>query len=197
MSQRIFRRFGAASVLVLVVGTLLGIFNSAAAYNRSDAVYYADLYWNSHNYYYPSYEPNDCTNFVSQVLSYGGLSYIWGSGVPTDYKTWWYDWTTGGNSNSWSAANTMDQHAWYYGNRYEFFSSAGYLNGGDFILMDLVNDGVTSYTHARVGVGWLYDANYGTYVYDTDQHSTSRYHVKWDLYWDPNTQPHEFVAVVG
>ncbi len=43
------------------------------AYDRADAVDYADKYWNTENSDYASFN-NDCTNYASQVLEAGGYS---------------------------------------------------------------------------------------------------------------------------
>lgn len=44
-----------------------------AAYNKTDAVNYAKKYASKCNSYYPSYK-SDCTNYVSQCLSNGGIA---------------------------------------------------------------------------------------------------------------------------
>jgi len=47
---------------------------SAATYNPTKAVQYADKWWNKRNPAFLSYGFNDCANFVSQCLIAGGLS---------------------------------------------------------------------------------------------------------------------------
>ncbi|URZ08951.1 amidase domain-containing protein [Clostridium felsineum] len=52
---------------------------------RANAVAYAKQWWNSHNPDYSNYDNDDCTNFVSQCLFYGGM--------PQD-STWYKDSTS-------------------------------------------------------------------------------------------------------
>ena len=41
-------------------------------YDRDKAVSYANLYWEEYNPYYPEFEDNDCTNYISQIILSGG-----------------------------------------------------------------------------------------------------------------------------
>ncbi|APM40804.1 amidase domain-containing protein [Clostridium kluyveri] len=42
-------------------------------YNRSSAVSYMNSYWNIYNPSYTNHYPDDCCNFVSQILYSGGV----------------------------------------------------------------------------------------------------------------------------
>ena len=70
------------------------------AYNRLRAVQYAERWWNSFNPNYPQFT-DDCTNFISQCLSAGGIP-MWGK--PNRSKGWWIE----GKSN-WSFSWTVAQ----------------------------------------------------------------------------------------
>lgn len=48
----------------------------AGVYNREAAKAYAEMYAESHNTKYPLFKENDCTNFVSQVLTAGGMKQV-------------------------------------------------------------------------------------------------------------------------
>lgn len=166
---------------------------SALSYNRNSAVYYADLWWDGVNPNFVYYGANDCTNFISQVLLYGGVPEVIASGYIRDPDAWFYN--SGIHSNSWSVAMSPGNptgglvgHAYrYLGNRFDANLYISTLQAGDFVMFDQVpplNSGPA--THGRIGIGWLWDSDTGAYKYKMSQHSPSRYHVNWDFGWNPN-----------
>ncbi|HLI50182.1 MAG TPA: amidase domain-containing protein [Thermomicrobiaceae bacterium] len=179
-----------ASAIVLVLPS------TALAYNRTNAVSYADNYalgsntGPPRNYYLFG---DDCTNFVSQVLYAGGLAQI-GLGNQGD-ANWWWDPVYRAYSLSWTTADHLNLHvADYQGTRFDY-SNMGSLQNGDFILMDLKN--VHKPTHARVYVGWgteLSDGNF-TWAQLEDQHSNNEYHQVWYFGADRNAPIWWFVHV--
>ena len=195
------------SVLVLLTISF-GISQSPATasccngnYNRAGARYYADLYWQTPNYSYPYYG-NDCTNYVSQVLLYGGVLEKYATGYVNNPKDWF--WNGGLHSHSWSVADKLMRHAYeYLGDRFDRNLTVGTyssqnLRAGDFIVFDTVGDPLAGGpTHGRIGVGWLWDPNYGQYFYMMNQHTPNRYHVRWDQFWNPATTASWNISVHG
>ena len=159
-------------------------------YNRSAAANYADLYYQNPNPHYAFYGDNDCTNFISQALITGGVLEKNVDGYISHEVNWFFN--GGVSSYSWFNADKLMRHAYQYlVDRFDrnltigTYSSQA-LRAGDFIVFDAEGDPQSGpATHGRIGVGWLYDPDYGAYVYMMDQHSSSRYHVKWDLFWNP------------
>lgn len=74
-------------------GTLLV---HAAGYNAQSAINYARQYANGRNPQYADYGNNDCSNFVSQCLTAGGLPQdsVWNPNAGTDPRTGYNDWRT-------------------------------------------------------------------------------------------------------
>ncbi|RYM05779.1 hypothetical protein EWH99_05040 [Sporolactobacillus sp. THM7-7] len=72
-----------------------------AAYDRLEAVRYAENWWNRRNPRFPNVT-NDCTNYVSQCLFAGGIPM---TGQPVRNRGWWHqrnNW-----SFSWAVANSL------------------------------------------------------------------------------------------
>lgn len=69
--------------------------NSAinAGYVRTDARHYMDLYWNSFNSSYANMSAGggDCTNYVSQILHYGGMAMRGGASSRDEITSWFMD----------------------------------------------------------------------------------------------------------
>jgi hypothetical protein len=161
---------------------------SAAYYNRTAAVNYADRYWQARNPNYVDYTSagNNCTNYISQVLENGYLPQIAGSHNENSIWEWWHytDWFGKHHSKTWSAADWLNQHAsQYQGSRFEYKSNPTYLDRGDFFLMSLRTDGIPS--HGRVIVGWgnsVQGVNYppNTYGLLADSNTTDRYRIRWN-----------------
>lgn len=106
------------------------------AYNRRDAVRYAEKWWNSYNPDYRAFDV-DCTNYISQCLHAGGAPM---HGYPQRGKGWWF----GQNqwSFSWAVAHSL---RWYLsgsstGLRARELSSPEELLPGDVICYDFEGD---------------------------------------------------------
>ena len=107
------------------------------AYDRSEAVRYAERWWNSYN---PSFRvfDDDCTNYISQCLFAGGAPM---RGAPVRERGWWYksdNW-----SFSWSVAHSL---RWYLsgstqGLEGKELESPEELIPGDVICYDFAGDG--------------------------------------------------------
>ncbi len=79
-------------------------------YDRGDAYDYMTSYTKNYNTAY-YYFPADCTNFVSQILQEGGMSFTSRSTNP-DYTYWYYytsDWGWG-RTATWTGAYEFSQH---------------------------------------------------------------------------------------
>ncbi|MET0649144.1 MAG: amidase domain-containing protein [Pyrinomonadaceae bacterium] len=86
-----------------------------ASYNGTAAAVYALTYWSSYNTaQYRTYSENDCTNFISQALAYGGWPYDT-SGERTGSNTWYYGSYTFNTSYSWAGAHNFFQFFWQSG----------------------------------------------------------------------------------
>lgn len=155
-------------------------------YNRSNAVYHADLYWSRTGY---GYDPNyvdftymggDCTNYVSQNIRAGGAT---ANDTTTPYT--WYYLNAGGSTSddSWSSSwNNVVPLRDYIVNNTATGTPSGYetsrtnLGLGDIIQYDLNGDG--AYDHSvfvtevyKDGLVWEQKIN---------AHTSDRYHDLWD-----------------
>jgi hypothetical protein len=169
---------------------------TALAYNRGNAVSYADRWALSRNSNYPNYPNSDCTNFASQALHAGGYSFVgtpqpWNSGDDTQ---WWGDWFLGYwfHTNSWPNApdHYQFQMAHYPGgwleevvtpsnNDYWAHYDNVYMTGGDELFFDWGKGDGMSHVAFQVYSGWSqYTSNW--YGDLSDQHVTDRYHVSWN-----------------
>lgn len=79
------------------------------SYNYAAMVTYAVAYWDTYNSSYREYT-NDCTNFISQIMSAGGWTYV-GSGIldRADNSKWYYGSFTSTTSYTWAGAEN-----WYW-----------------------------------------------------------------------------------
>jgi hypothetical protein len=79
------------------------------SYNYAAMVTYAVAYWDTYNSSYRAYD-NDCTNFISQIMSAGGWTYV-GSGIfdRTNNGKWFYGSWTSTTSYTWAGAEN-----WYW-----------------------------------------------------------------------------------
>jgi hypothetical protein len=132
------------------------------AYNRTNAINYANLWWNGQNSSYPDFGSQDCTNFISQAMKAGGFSFS-GSGDgcrDESTETEWYVysssppiWCLGSNRNwewstSWSVVYPFKRYFTYW-NSYATSlgwttspSTAAYhLSPGDIVQLQLLQDG--------------------------------------------------------
>lgn len=141
---------------------------TTGSYSPSSAVTYALSYCGisgeqtllvttGYNQYYQSYNPNDCTNFVSQALAFGGWQPVGGT-------CWWC-------SGSWyylSAGDHNRSNSWANVSAFRtFMINSGRTNGavsipqslstiprfyaGDVILADWTGDG--SWDHVYIATG--------------------------------------------
>lgn len=86
---------------------------------------------------------SDCTNFVSQCLSYGGFQYR-KSGLILPHrqsKNWYYD--NGKPSHTWGGANNFYQH---WESRAGIAKTSDLLTAGDVISVDFTKDGDIDHT---------------------------------------------------
>lgn len=171
-----------APLLIGLFVLLASVSSAAASYNRTAAVNYADAWTHGRNSAYRNYDPNDCTNFASQILAAGGVPQIYGDGYVQHDQNWFN--VSLGNSYSWSAANNMKDHFNLTPSRYATRSSVGSLFAGDIIFMKFSGDSVPNHTRIVVGTG--YSSSDGTsYPAGTlgtliDQHSNDKKHVLWN-----------------
>ncbi len=103
------------------------------AYNRGNAILYAEKWWNGRNPAYPSFEV-DCTNYISQCLHAGGWTM---TGYPNRSNGWWM--RQGTWSYSWTVAHSL---RWYLEgtDRAKRVSQASELKLGDVICYDFEGD---------------------------------------------------------
>ncbi len=157
----------------------------ASAYNGSSAANYAQEWAYSYNPQYPV-PPNreDCTNFVSQCIRAGGISYMW-DGNPTTYLPWWYILYEHG-SRSFTDAVLLIKHfnfvrnvpygeaQWKEGTLY----SCPYSREGDIMqiaVSSIYPPSMDDIYHSRIVVYLSGGIPYCA------QHTTNYYGVRWDL----------------
>ncbi len=112
------------------------------AYDRQQAVQYAERWWNDYNPAYRKFDV-DCTNYVSQCLRAGGAPM---RGYPNRAQGWWYqnhNW-----SYSWAVAHSLH---WYLstsksGLRAKEVNRPEHLELGDVICYDFDGDGRWQHT---------------------------------------------------
>lgn len=148
---------------------------AAYSYDGSDAAYYALKYALDPNpdYYYWN---NDCTNFVSQALSYGGIPE---QGTTSGhYKEWYYRdrWDV---SNSWINVDDFYEVAT---NSYTIFGSeldyASELSLGDVVQYDIDSDGDWNHT----AIVTKLTNNGRNDIPLVSYHSSNRKNVAWDYF---------------
>ncbi len=104
--------------------------------NRNSVAVYALTYWSSYNTNYRSF-PNDCTNFTSQALKYGGWTMI--SGLYTLDSVWWYN--SLNQSRTWAGAHNFYYFARNYSGRASRAPYISSLRVGDMLQADLDANG--------------------------------------------------------
>lgn len=117
------------------------------AYDRLEAVKYAERWWNSNNPAYRSFDVN-CTNYVSQCLRAGGAPM---RGAPDRNNGWWY--SSDNWSYSWAVAHSM---RWYLSGSSQGLKGTEVerpeqLIPGDIICYDFQGDG--KWDHNTIVVG--------------------------------------------
>ena len=130
-------------------------------YDGYSAAAYASFYSNSRVSGFANYYDNDCTNFASQSVYYGGLK-MDDVGDSETISTWyskqpypfWFD-----VSRSWRVVGAFMGHIYWYENTgtYLEFDSIGYsifdpLQTGDLLFADWTRDG--TWDHAMIITGW-------------------------------------------
>lgn len=140
---------------------------SVSGYNPYAAVSYADKYAKKYNTAYVQNGDKDCTNYVSQCLSAGGVPM---NNTGDSNTGWWYN--KGYYSGSWiTAPYNFD----YFSALHVSYSNIGdgsYIIPGNPVYYDWNSDG--SINHATICVG--YDL-YGVPL--VDSHSDDQYRVSW------------------
>lgn len=142
---------------------------SVSGYDPYAAVSYADKYAINYNTAYMKNGDKDCTNYVSQCLSRGGVPM---NNTGDQTTGWWYNSKTS-YSGSWITAPF----------NFDYFSALHSSHGvdddgypiipGNPVYYDWNSDG--SINHAAICVG--YDS-YGVPI--VDSHSSDKYHVPWN-----------------
>jgi hypothetical protein len=161
----------------------------ARAYDRREAVRYAELWWDDYNPEYRKFT-NNCTNFVSQCLRAGGASM---SGHSDRSKGWWY--RSANWSYSWSVAHALRWHlsGSKSGLRGVERESAVELEPGDVICYDFDGDGRWQHTTIVVAK----DANGEPLVNAQTANSRMRYWKYEDsTAWTPNIK-YKFFHIVS
>ncbi len=157
----------------------------ASAYNGSSAANYAQEWAYSYNPQYPvSTNREDCTNFVSQCIRAGGISYMW-YGNPTTYLPWWYILYEHG-SRSFTDAVLLIKHFNFVRNvpygeaqlKEGTLYSCPYSREGDIMQIAVSSTyppSTDDIYHSRIVVYLLGGIPYCA------QHTTNYYGVRWDL----------------
>lgn len=172
---------------------------TALAYNRNNAVSYADQWALSRNGAYPSFG-SDCTNFASQALTAGGYSQVLGDGNVSNDNNWWgYHYRSGSvelwtNSHSWSVApDQYNFQLWHNPGGFQeavvtasdsaFWANFDNVNmvGGDELFFDWGKGEGISHVAFQVWAGYSQYMPAGQSFYGdlSDQHVTDHYHVSW------------------
>ncbi|WP_132745971.1 amidase domain-containing protein [Scopulibacillus darangshiensis] len=116
--------------------------SKSMAYNRLEAVKYADRWWNSHNPQFKEFDV-DCTNFISQCIHAGGVPM---SGKYNKTSGWWFEGKSW--SYSWTVANAL---RWYLSKDRNIMGAVAVerpdqLVPGDVICLDFEGDGKWDHT---------------------------------------------------
>ncbi|MDD5125054.1 amidase domain-containing protein, partial [Methylovulum sp.] len=119
----------------------------ASAYSYSAMANYAKSYAYSYNPAYRSF-PNDCTNFISQAMSFGGWSMV--GGFYTLNSAWWYN--SIHQSYTWAGAEN-----WYWfargSGRTSYLSNVWYMLLADVLQVDFDRNGNINHTMIVTTVG--------------------------------------------
>ncbi len=191
------RMLGASAIASVPAKMLLA--GPAAAYNGNAAANYADTYATTENSAFVSYDPDDCTNFVSQALQAGGQPNAYGYGDPADLRNWWEfpksdvsDIYIFGRPASYSATVVPDLKTFLinsgWGTAEGNFSyksgnpappfTPGSVVTGDVLFYDWGQGNGISHASMQVGIGTDAYGYYGNWV---DEHTSNRKHIFWTL----------------
>lgn len=173
-----------------------------SGYSGIGAANYANTYWS--NYNSPRYQTisNDCTNFVSQALEWGGMPFTGLStpGYPSLSPTqaWWYrdayDPIAGASTyehpNSWTVAEDLREYlVWdnpggIYEGTYGPSQMGNQYTPGPVVTGDVMfyrwNGGSTE-NHVSIQVGIGTDPASGWYGNLVDTHTTNHHDAFWSL----------------
>ena len=194
-------------LFIMIFSTFIGIMNTNAyaggftnevtrnnSYDRNKATWYAENYaaWpgNPEYYNYGSIATGgDCTNFVSQVLKYGGMS-MKGYPNPGDgtYASWYYKGASIPNrSYSWTSAHwfryywaNVNNEGYNKAYRYTVYTVDSAIENFEQIYSELWRGDVVQYvdksngktTHSQVIHAYVNDIDTGKHLY-VAQHSTT------------------------
>jgi hypothetical protein len=191
-------RNAALAVLACVTVSLLCA-APALAYNRDNAVSWADANWhNTDHHDFPGWTNPDCTTYASGAMRQGGLNYDW--------SNWWARYTNGIWAWSTAFVNAQELRLYFWGKSsgvsevgsgYNWYQKWGFAQPEDDTAMirgDVVsinfdrNDNqVSDHTEFGVGRGQSELQNGGTgltfYGDMIDQRTTDRHHAIWHM-WD-------------
>ena len=119
-----------------------GIPSPCGAYDDVGAVRYATRYGATPNGRFTDYLANDCTNFMSQALNAGDLEEM--REGDTGKGSWWVIppklvppiTTPQRDTHSWTVADDLARHLWYYGLVKKVAHKPSEFRGGDLIVLD-------------------------------------------------------------
>ncbi|OPY59188.1 MAG: putative amidase domain protein [Pelotomaculum sp. PtaU1.Bin035] len=184
-------------ISITIILSILSMFVSlpAMAYNRTNAVNYAESYAENPNSSYRYYgSSGDCTNFTSQCLYAGGESMV--TGTQDSYYVWWYNnfstswtwddvcaynWSLASRSYDWQTQNSSPTRGQLKGT-YPGTTSVPYPSGvsaGDLFYYDWYGYGEIDHSSIYVCNGTDPDSGYSGAL--IDQHSNNIAHEIWSL----------------
>jgi len=174
-------------------GTIEQILDSkrrvGASLNVTKAVEYAKKYAERPNKaVYIYYNGADCTNFVSQILNYSGVTQVPSA---SKYSGWWYNKNTitgvVAHSNSWTVADTFARYMGVTVSTKSIYTWSKGLRKGDIIAYDKHSDGdwnhmafVTDHNNVLHDYSWN-TGDYSGYVqyYDVQIAQHSKDYLRW------------------
>lgn len=141
-----------------------GIEMRASSYSSSDAVAYAEKYYDTYNSAYPNWASygGDCANFISQCLYAGGKSMQGTPGTSTAAQNWSNWFSTGSScdtknvSSTWRGANAFKSYWQNNARAYSTFSAVdadAYNYGFKGDAVSLLNSNGSAY-HTLIIVGY-------------------------------------------
>lgn len=184
-------------IIILVLVTFILPENSFA-WNKTSAATYAEKWALSNNPAWPYFSGNDCTNFISQSLNYGGIAM---EATRTD-RTKWYraknqnnawiyglPWTVSADFYTYFRTSSKTKDNRYYIKGYDWKASTTdrpeppnnntLLNVGDIVSYNFEGNGVG---HTGIVTAYGTDNYSSSYVGDlVCYHSTNRKRIIWNV----------------
>jgi hypothetical protein len=157
-------------------------------YNYQNMYNYASAYWDNYNTSYRSFG-NDCTNFISQIMSVGGWEQT--GGDPTNNANWWYIVST--QSYSWAGAQNWGLFAQVYSHRTAPLGNVYEMLTTDVLQVDWDHpdeepgEEEGNLDHTMIVTGYLGTAGAADEIYLT-YHSTDRWNVPFWGWLLPQTE---------